>query len=306
MKTTLLTIFTPTYNRAYTLPKLYQSLCNQKKDNYRFEWLIIDDESMDNTQQLVESWIKEERPFEIRYYKQKHGGKHRALNKAFDLAEGEFLFIVDSDDSLTSNAVYLIDKWLLEIKENPIFAGVAGLKVSSKGNVWGGNVSFSNDYVDATDFEREKYHLMGDKAEVYRTSILQKFKFPEIQGEYFVTEDFCWMQIASAGYKLRWYNQPIYICEYLDDGLTNTGANAVSGHKNNHRGYCLYIKKCIEYKPFTIGMAHLREYEKTEKALEISYFDRAKNLKMSVVRYLIMCAFGIPIAYIARKVKNLK
>lgn len=306
MKTTLLTIFTPTYNRAYTLPKLYQSLCNQKTDNYRFEWLIIDDESMDNTQQLVESWMKEERLFEIRYYKQKHGGKHRALNKAFDLAEGEFLFIVDSDDSLTSNAVYLIDKWLLEIKDNPIFAGVAGLRVSSKGNVWGGNVSFSNDYVDATDFEREKYHLMGDKAEVYRTSILQKFKFPEIQGEYFVTEDFCWMQIASAGYKLRWYNQPIYICEYLDDGLTSTGANAVSGHKNNHMGYCLYIKKCIECKPFAIGMAHLREYEKTEQALGTACFDRAKNLKISVVKYLIMCAFGIPVAYIIRKVKNLK
>lgn len=301
-----LTIFTPTYNRAYILPNLYHSLRNQKLDNYRFEWLIVDDESTDNTQQLVESWLKEENPFEIRYYKQKHGGKHRALNKAFDLAEGEFFFIVDSDDYLTNDAIWLIDHWVLKINDDPEFAGVAGLRVSSKGNIWGGAVSFSDDYVDATDFEREKFHLLGDKAEVYRTSILQKFKFPEIKGEYFVTEDFCWMQIASAGYKLRWYNQPIYICEYLDDGLTNNGANTLEGHKNNYKGYCLYVKKCLQCKPFTIKMAHLQEYEKTGRALRIAYNDRARNLQMSVTRYLMMCVFGIPMAYIVRKVRNLK
>lgn len=299
----LLTIFTPTYNRAYILPKLYKSLCSQKSDMYEFEWLIIDDDSTDDTKELVEKWINKNNKFTIRYFRQEHGGKHRALNKAFDLAEGEFIFIVDSDDELTDNTVELLNKWLLDIRDKSDFAGVAGLRVSKEGNVWGGSVAFTSSYVDATDFERRKYNLLGDKAEVYRTSILRKFKFPEISNEYFVTEDYCWMQIASAGYKLRWYNQPIYICEYLEDGLTKIGANSIEGHAKNYKGYCLYIKKCIDLKPFSEKMIHLKEYNKTAKALKISFLNRRTDIQLSLIQYLGMSILGVPLAWVIRKVR---
>lgn len=303
MNNMLLTIFTPTYNRAYILPKLYESLCEQESDKYGFEWLIIDDDSDDDTRNLVEKWIVEKKSFEIRYFRQDHGGKHRALNKAFDLAKGEFLFIVDSDDELTPNAVSLINTWLLDIREQSDFAGVAGLKISNSGEIWGGNVEFANSYVDATNFEREKYHLLGDKAEVYRTSLLKQFKFPEIPNEYFVTEDYCWMQIAAAGYKLRWFNQPIYICEYLEDGLTNTGANSIIGHAKNYKGYCLYVKKCIELKPFLKKMVHLREYNKTASALKKTYVERSRDIQKSCLEYYAMSLFGIPLAWLFRKAR---
>lgn len=302
MEKLMLTIFTPTYNRAFILPRLYMSLCEQRQDGYGFEWLIIDDESSDGTNELVENW-KKESSFEIRYFKQKHGGKHRALNKAFELAKGEFIFIVDSDDKLTDNAIPLINSWLKNIRDKHGFAGVAGLKVSNEGKIWGGDVGFLDSYVDATDFERRKYNLLGDKAEVYRVSLLKKFKFPEIQDEYFITEDYCWMQIAAEGYKLRWYNQPIYICEYLEDGLTNTGANSIIGHANNYKGYCLYIKKCIELKPFSEKMVHLKEYNRTAKTLKKTYKARVQDIQKSLVWYFAMCVFGIPIAYLIRKVR---
>ena len=306
MKKMMLTIFTPTYNRAYILPKLYESLCGQKDNKYKFEWLIIDDASDDNTEVLVNEWKSTENDFEIRYFKQLHGGKHRALNKAFDLAQGEFMFIVDSDDRLTENAVSLINKWLIDIKEKSEFAGVVGLRISPDGKVWGGNVNFTEHYVDATDFEREKYNLLGDKAEIYRTSILKRFKFPEIPDEYFVTEDYCWMQIAAAGYKLRWYNQPIYICEYLNDGLTNTGANSVIVHKKNYKGYCLYVRKCIELKPFIQKMAHLREFNKTMKVLKVPFEKRRKDIQMSRICYFQLSTFGVLVAYLIRKVRYRK
>ena len=63
----LFTIFTPTYNRAYILPKLYESLCAQNVKN--FEWLIVDDGSKDETEALVNEWVKKENDFEINYYK---------------------------------------------------------------------------------------------------------------------------------------------------------------------------------------------------------------------------------------------
>ena len=75
-----ITVFTPTYNRAYSLPRLYKSL--QRQTVYNFEWLIVDDGSIDNTHELIEKWKNEKNKFPIYYYWQKNGGKCRAINKA--------------------------------------------------------------------------------------------------------------------------------------------------------------------------------------------------------------------------------
>lgn len=90
-----ITVFTPTYNRAYTLSKCYKSLKQQTcKD---FVWLIIDDGSTDNTQELVEEWITENE-IEIQYHYQKNQGMHGAHNTAYELIETELNVCIDSDD----------------------------------------------------------------------------------------------------------------------------------------------------------------------------------------------------------------
>ena len=68
-----ITVFTPTFNRAYILENLYRSL--QRQSFRDFEWLIVDEGSSDNTQTLVESWRGEDNPFPIRYVRQENGGK---------------------------------------------------------------------------------------------------------------------------------------------------------------------------------------------------------------------------------------
>src|SRR5690554_5941382 len=103
-----ITIFTPTYNRAKTLPRLYNSLKNQTNQN--FEWVIVDDGSSDNTEELVSNWINEKN-ISITYYKQVNGGKHRAINKGLDLAKGELFFMVDSDDYLTKDSLETINTY---------------------------------------------------------------------------------------------------------------------------------------------------------------------------------------------------
>ena len=91
-----ITVFTPTYNRAYIIETLYRSL---QRQTYRdFEWLVVDDGSADNTQELFEAWQKEDNFFPIRYYKQENGGKCRAMNRGLEMAQGELFFTVDSDD----------------------------------------------------------------------------------------------------------------------------------------------------------------------------------------------------------------
>lgn len=209
-----LTVFTPTYNRAYRLGSLYDSLCQQTMTD--FEWIIVDDGSTDDTEKIVKEWIKEG-VIRIRYFKQENGGKHRAINKGVQESHGEMFLIVDSDDSLTSNSIERIYHHYLQIKDRQEFAGVCGCRAYSTGEIIR-NPSF--DIVECTNFERMySYHLIGDMAEVFYTSILRKFPFPEITDEKFCPEILIWNRIARK-YKIRHFGEGIYIGEYLPDGLT--------------------------------------------------------------------------------------
>ncbi len=294
-----LTVFTPVYNRSGIIMHLFQSLCIQTiKD---FEWIIVDDGSEDNIAQVVEKFKEHDTGFEIRYFEQAHGGKHRAINYAIDKAKGEYFFIVDSDDRIVGDAIELILSWIQKIESRSDIAGVAGLCISQDGIVWGGTPRIQkNDFIECTNFERKKYNLLGDKAEIYKTDILKQFPFPEFEGEYFITENVCWDAIAAAGYCLRWYNIPIYICEYLDDGITKNGANDISGYIKNYRGYCFYIKQSMSIVPFKERMYRFYWYDKTRKKEKISLLNAAEDIDFSKEKYCLNL-FLMPIAYLMRK-----
>lgn len=213
-----ITVFTPTFNRGYIIENLYKSLQRQSYKN--FQWIVIDDGSEDDTEKLFEKWTNEDNLFDITYKKVKNGGKHRAINRAIEIAEGELFFIVDSDDYLTDHALEKVIKWEETIKNKNEFAGVAGVRGYSINSRIGN--TFKGEYIDATSLERNKNNITGDKAEVFYLDILKKYKFPEFEGEKFVTEKVVWNQIAYDGYKIRWFNEIIYICDYLEDGLTKS------------------------------------------------------------------------------------
>ena len=117
----LLTIFTPAYNRAYTIHKCYESLKRQScKD---FEWLIIDDGSTDNTKELVKKWIKETNDFKIRYIYQENQGMHGAHNTAYENIYTELNVCIDSDDYMPNDAVEKIrDAWK-KVRDNKKISG---------------------------------------------------------------------------------------------------------------------------------------------------------------------------------------
>lgn len=295
-----ITIFTPTYNRVNLLQNLYGSLRNQKIKN--FEWIIVDDDSTDNTDEVINNWItKNKDEFVIRYFKQKHGGKHRAINKGIKVADGKFFFIVDSDDTLTDNATQLVEIWGKSIEGRKDIAAVSGLKISH-GNYIGGNpiMKNMNNWVEASNLERKRYNLGGDKAEVYKTEILKKYPFPEFEGENFITEDVCWDAIAADGYKIRWYNEPIYECEYLEDGLTKSGANGISGALKNYKGYCFYIAQCLNVKKVWEWSGNIRQYNKVTKKMRLKWNQCAKDLKIPLGRYIYIRLIVIPSVYLIK------
>ncbi|MDE5562400.1 MAG: glycosyltransferase family 2 protein [Clostridiales bacterium] len=259
------TVFTPTFNRAYILPRLYESLCAQTcKD---FEWIIVDDGSSDNTEELVGEWTNNDNGFDIIYEKKQNGGKHRAINVGVQKARGELFFIVDSDDHLTPEAVELLVRWLGDLDDSHKFAAISGARGRDVSTYIGGVFKGNNDYVDAKNTEREKHNLTGDKAEAYITSVLKKYPFPEFDGENFITEEVVWNAIAYDGYYVRWYKDIIYICDYLDDGLTKSG-NAKN--RNNPQGVLCWSKMTLKCFP--------QDFKKKLHAI-YCYYDAVKDKK---------------------------
>jgi glycosyltransferase involved in cell wall biosynthesis len=249
----MITIFTPIYNRAYIVQNLYESLLRQTC--YDFEWLIVDDGSDDGVESMVYQWMGSTRQFPIRFYRQENRGKHCAVNYGVKLAKYESFFIVDSDDYLECDAVETILRYWGGIKLNGYFAGISGLRRNREGMVIGGKPNF-NGFVDATNMEREKFGLDGDKAEVFKTDILRKFPFPEYENETFITEAVIWDKIAYEGYKLRWINKSFVICEYLPDGLS---AKEDQLFNDNPRGWAHFLRTETKYRDDKPGV-YLRKY----------------------------------------------
>ena len=285
----MITIMTPTYNRAYILGNAYNSLRNQS--SFDFEWIIVDDGSTDDTEQIVMKWIAEEKNFSIIYEKQKNGGKHRAVNRGVALAHYDYFFILDSDDTLTDNAVAKIHEWIAGIAGLRGFAGIAGLRgfagiAGLKGNAdvaIGGTPQ--EEYIDATNLERKKYGLLGDKAEIYKTEILKQYPFPEFEGENFIRESAVWDHIAKDGLKIRWFNEIIYLCEYIEDGLTkNTNANT---YAKNFMGFTYCSKLFLETHSFMPSLNKCGEFRRVAKLKGLKLTESARLLNINILHFIM-------------------
>ena len=212
----MITVLTPTYNRASLLINLYQSLI--KQDFGDFEWVIVDDGSVDATTDNVDQFIQE-RKIVITYIQQLNGGKHRALNRGVKEAKGELVLIVDSDDSLPNKSLSIIYSHYLDIKDNSSIGGVCGLMAHHDGTIIGERKISSSMNLSSIEM-RYKYGFVGDVCEVFKTEVLREFPFPEIENEKFCPEALVWNRIATK-YKLHYFNEVIYYRDYLDGGLTS-------------------------------------------------------------------------------------
>lgn len=297
MENVSITIFTPTYNRGYILNKCYESLKRQSYKN--FEWIIYDDGSKDNTEKIVQEFIKED-IIDIKYFYSENCGKHIAINKGTDLAKGELFFIVDSDDYLTDTALEMvIDAWnSIDNNKKNEFVGVAGRRyLINKNN---SNFNFTTQYYDCDSI---KFNLIDgniqDKAEVYCTEILRRYKFPQYYNETFMTEAVIWYQLAQDGYKIRWFNEEIYICEYLNDGLT---ANFYEKRLNSIESTCFSYNKLSS---FNLPKIYKLRYK-------INYFRYGLNKynvkyllkKLDNKELALICSFIGYIVHIRDKITN--
>lgn len=213
-----ITIITPTYNRANLLPRLHESLMRQT--NQDFEWLVVDDGSVDNTEALIRQFCLES-TFRIHYVRQDNAGKHTALNRGIARICSELTYIVDSDDYLPDDAVEIILSYHQKYRNINGLCGYSFLRCHGDGSV--NTAYFPEDEQISTYLEtRINGNIGGDKAEVFYTDLLKQYPFPVFEGEKYMPEDVVWMQM-SGPYKMVHINKNVYICDYLEGGLTRTG-----------------------------------------------------------------------------------
>lgn len=213
----LLTIFTPTYNRAYCLPALYNSL--QRQTNKNFIWLLIDDGSTDNTKDIVQGFT-DSATFPITYVRQQNSGKHVAYNKAVELCSTELFFCVDSDDYLTDDAVESITKKYAKDVDKRIL-GYYYKRLTPDGEMMSSQFPENISQVGITDLYHN-YNFRGDTAIILKTSLIKNIYFPVFPREKFVSERVVYNQYNSIA-PMVVVDRGIYVSEYLPDGYTKNG-----------------------------------------------------------------------------------
>ena len=251
MKT--LTVFTPSYNRAYTLHKCYESLLRQTSKD--FTWLIIDDGSSDNTKELVDSWINENK-IEINYIYQENQGMHGAHNTAYKNIKTELNVCIDSDDYMPDDAVEkIISFW--NINKRSDLAGIMALDAYTDGKVIGDR--FPSVLKESTYFNiYNKYGLKGDKKLIYRSELTTQYPYPIFEGEKYVSLAYKYAKLDSK-YKLALMNEVVCNVEYMEDG---SSLNMLKQYRRNPKGFAFIridnmknpnaslnfkFKECIHY-----------------------------------------------------------
>ena len=206
-----------------------------------FNWLIVDDGSTDNTEELVSSFM-EQAPFRITYIKQPNGGKQRAWNAAVEVCDSELFMCVDSDDVVPDNLVStIVGRWSQVRGDNHI-AGMIGLCGRDEKTALSGGMPSGVTRTTMWDLYY-RYGHKGDTAQVYRTCILREFPFEVEPGEKFIAETFVFHQIDQK-YNLLVIDEVLIIREYLEDGYT---ANVRKITRNNPVGYLKLKRMYIGY-----------------------------------------------------------
>lgn len=210
----LLTVITTTYNRAYCLHQVYESLCRQTSNE--FIWMVIDDGSTDHTKELVENWIAEKK-IEIEYYFKENGGMHTARNLAYEKVHTELNVIIDSDDWMTDDGVELILSFWEE-KKREVYAGIVSYDISPEGKIIGTPLPDGIESATYTELV-DKYHVKGDKKLIYRSELTRKYPYPEFEGEKFFPASYKF-RLIDLDHRLLLMRKPTCVVNYGEDSMS--------------------------------------------------------------------------------------
>lgn len=290
------TVFTPTYNRCNTIHRVYNSLCNQTYQH--FEWLIIDDGSTDQTEELIADWIKEDK-IKIRYYKQENTHKFFTILKAAKLAEGEFIYILDSDDECLPEALSIFKTTWESIEDKDRYSSITGLCQDQFGQKIGD--SFPTDVFDSNSLASHiKWKIKGEKSGIVRADLLKQFSFDD---RYFsngyISEGVLWFALANQGYKTRYINNIVRVYYVKENAMSIMNNNDV---RKNSFGILAVNTLILNSRENYFRDNPIFYIRTVLKYIVASFFQQVSLLQMfsSIHKLLfkIMLLFFLPLGYL--------
>lgn len=289
-----LTIFTPTYNRAYCLTNCYESLKRQTCKN--FIWLIIDDGSSDNTKELVDSWIAE-KYIKIMYHWQQNQGMHGAHNTAYEMIDTELNICIDSDDYMPNDAVEKILSFWSRYGNDEV-SGIIGLDLYTNGQIIGSKLPENLKYSTLFNLYN-KHGVTGDKKLVYRTELTKKYPYPIFKNEKYVGLAYKYYMLDQQ-YEMLLMNEPLCYVEYMPDG---SSMNMLNQYRKNPRGFAFYRKELMKL-PFT---NRVFKYRQAVHYVSSSFIAKNKRfMQESPCKGLTICALPLGVilySYITMKTR---
>lgn len=247
------TVFTPVFNRGEVLRRCFNSL--QKQTLKEFEWVIVNDGSTDNSDEVIKDII-EQTDIPITYLCLEHNsGKHVAQNRAVDIAKGELFVPLDSDDYIVPEALEIFwDAWI-SIPENERidYSGVGVHCMDQKGNMIG--TPYPKDRMVSNDLEMTfKFKVNGEKWGMIRTDIMREFKNVEVKG-HFLSESTVWFRIAKKYPKKLFLQKSLRIYEVHEDSVTKQMKSHDYNIDSRIVSDCIYLNEFydwyLRYQPKT-------------------------------------------------------
>lgn len=191
----LVSILTPTWNRASYLPIVWKALCAQTYKN--FEWVVANDGSADETAALVQQ-LGEQSDFSIIFVDASaHVGKPRMDNELLRHARGEFVLWNDSDDHLVPVALEkLVSAWNEIPRESAsAYVGLTALCADPAGVLQSTPPPYAEPFDTTWNELSERYGVEGDKLFFVRSEATKGLRFAEV--DYMVTESSFWYAVSD-------------------------------------------------------------------------------------------------------------
>ena len=276
----LLTIFTPTYNRASTLGRVYQSLLLQEfKD---FTWLIIDDGSIDNTTEVVKSF-RETSPFNIEYVHQENSGKPACWNRAVAMCESKYFVCLDSDDELLPGILkhlFYDDSYIKSIENEQMVVGLRCDAINSKTQKISAKHLSDKPIIKSWFYEVSHGKFCGERLDVFKTKILKDFVFPVSEDVKFIPESWMYSSIAKAGYCFLYLPIAMRLF-YVWDDESRLSTSPIAKHAEGHYIYRSHLLKIMpKYVWFlnpTYYLKTLIRFSQTAHFMKKSFSNRLKS-----------------------------
>lgn len=252
----MLTIFTPTFNRSKHLHKCYQSLLKQSYSD--FEWLIVDDGSIDNTKEIVDGFIAENK-ITIRYIYQANAGKQAAWNRAVLNAYGEYFIGVDSDDVLIDDSLVLfIEKYIPMIDNKNDIIGIRALSKKESSQSADSTYAINSEYLISSWFSEFGSRIFGERIDIFKTDCLKEYLYPVNDSIKFIPEIWFY-SFLSRKYNFLYVNQ--YLGLFFDDHSDNRLSR--SSLEKNAKGHLIARSAMLKNIPIRFFLSNPVGFAKT-------------------------------------------